>query len=170
MTKRVEGSASVLRPGTTLTWTVTATNTGDTSFDGALRRAIVVDDLVDVLDDARLGDVAASTGSVSVEGSRLVWSGALASGASVSITYDATVTAAGDLRANNVAFVADAPDADAPEECAEPVCATTTSTLTTADRLPQTGTSITWGLIALALALVSGGVWLLTRRGEAAEE
>ncbi|SER30994.1 DUF7927 domain-containing protein [Microlunatus flavus] len=76
-------------PGSPVRFTVTATNTGRTAFVGAT----FTDDLTGVLDDAAYGgDARASSGSVSFAGSALTWTGNLAAGAAVTLTYTVTVS------------------------------------------------------------------------------
>ncbi|MVA75051.1 DUF11 domain-containing protein [Auraticoccus sp. F435] len=116
------------RIGDTVTYTVTVTNTGSVAYtDEAPAR--VQDDLSGVLDDATLDEtsIVASAGTATLTGSRLTWSGALAPEESVTITYDVTLTAAGDGVVENVAFQTVCPTDDADcdptppplEECAE---------------------------------------------------
>ncbi|MBK9159235.1 MAG: DUF11 domain-containing protein [Micropruina sp.] len=89
--------------GSTVTYTVTVTNTGGTGFVGAM----VTDDLSGVLDDAVYNtDAVASSGSVSVTGSTLSWSGDLAyPSVPVTINYSVTVKApdTADLLLSNAA-------------------------------------------------------------------
>lgn len=169
--KKVAGPSSAAKPGTKLTYTVTATNTGPTSFNGTTRVATIVDDLSDVLDDATLGTVSAQSGKVVVDGNRLVWTGAVAAGASVDITYVVTVTAAGNQKAVNVAFVTADPSQQHPTP-GNPDVATTSTQLTKDVRpLPITGAklamSIIGGLLAISLATF-GAVILMRRRREEA--
>lgn len=83
-----------VRPGDRLTYSVVVKNTGGTAFSGVgADVASFADDLSRVLDDATYnGD--ASGGAV-VTGSVLSWKGALAVGATVTITYSVTVGALG---------------------------------------------------------------------------
>jgi uncharacterized repeat protein (TIGR01451 family)/LPXTG-motif cell wall-anchored protein len=75
-------------PGATVKYTVTVTNTGAVDYtDGA--PASFTDDLSKVLDDATYNDDA--TGGATVTDNTLSWSGALASGATKTITYSVTV-------------------------------------------------------------------------------
>ncbi|WP_327709150.1 hypothetical protein OG912_10670 [Streptomyces sp. NBC_00464] len=74
--------------GDTVTYTISATNTGETT----LSPAHVTDDLSGVLDDAALtAGPTASTGTAQVTGNTLDWSGNLAPGDTATITYTVTV-------------------------------------------------------------------------------
>ncbi|WP_204046441.1 DUF7927 domain-containing protein, partial [Acrocarpospora phusangensis] len=80
--------AATTAPGGTVEYTITVTNTGQTSYPAAT----LTDSLAGVLDDAvYAGDGAATTGTVSQTGSDLTWTGALAPGASATITYSVVV-------------------------------------------------------------------------------
>ncbi|WP_051752255.1 putative Ig domain-containing protein [Streptosporangium amethystogenes] len=75
-------------PGATVNYTVTVTNSGQTPYTGAA----VTDLLAGVLDDATYNaDAGATTGTVTLAGSNLGWTGDLAVGASATITYSVTV-------------------------------------------------------------------------------
>ncbi|WP_416970237.1 isopeptide-forming domain-containing fimbrial protein [Streptomyces sp. 4F14] len=75
-------------PGTKVTYTVTARNTGTATYSGAT----FTDDLTDVIDDAAYGnDASATAGSVSWASPKVSWTGDLAAGASATVTYSATV-------------------------------------------------------------------------------
>jgi uncharacterized repeat protein (TIGR01451 family) len=74
--------------GDEVTYTVHATNNGDTAIDPAT----FTDDLTGVLDDGALvGDPAADTGTATVTGSTLAWSGTLAPGQTATITYSVRI-------------------------------------------------------------------------------
>lgn len=78
-------------PGATIGYTVTATNSGAT----VLSAATFSDSLTGVLDDAAYNaDAAATSGTPSLVGSTPRWTGALAAGATATITYSVTVHAA----------------------------------------------------------------------------
>ncbi|WP_187976369.1 isopeptide-forming domain-containing fimbrial protein [Mycetocola sp. JXN-3] len=69
------------------TYTVSVTNT--TGVD--LTDFVVTDDLRNVLDDAEISAIRASIGSASLSGNALTWTGNLAVGETLTITYVATV-------------------------------------------------------------------------------
>jgi len=91
-------SGSTVNAGSTITYTVTGTNTGATVLDPV----VVTDDLSKVLDNATLtGTPTASVGSAPVvSGSTLTWTGALPVGGKVVLTY--TVTVKADVTAGTV--------------------------------------------------------------------
>ncbi|WP_244223440.1 DUF11 domain-containing protein [Amycolatopsis circi] len=78
-------------PGSVVSYTVTVTNDGKADWNGAR----VTDDLTDVLDDATYNNDARATGSGTVAydepGRALRWTGDVAVGATVTITYTVTV-------------------------------------------------------------------------------
>lgn len=99
---QISKTASVpsARPGDTVAYTITVRNTGSQAYDSAS----FTDDLGDVLQDATFdGNATASTGSVTYALPALSWSGALAAGATATITYSVTVKNpdAGDHRMVN---------------------------------------------------------------------
>jgi uncharacterized repeat protein (TIGR01451 family) len=79
-------------PGATIGYTVTVTNSGATNYSAAT----FADPLTGVLDDADYNnDAVAGTGTVGYADSTLTWTGALAPGASTTVTYSVTPRAAG---------------------------------------------------------------------------
>ncbi|MBW4716800.1 DUF11 domain-containing protein [Saccharothrix sp. SC076] len=91
------------KPGGKTTYTITATNDGKAAWRGAT----ITDDLTGVVDDAAYGgDVAASTGTAAYDPAtrKITWTGDVAAGASVTITFSATAGSppAGDKRLVNV--------------------------------------------------------------------
>ncbi|MFJ2369219.1 DUF6923 family protein [Microbacterium sp. NPDC087665] len=106
------------RPGDVVTYTVTATNTGagDYTTDNP---AVVFDDLSGVLDDAGYNaDVAASApGTLGYQSPLISWSGALAVGASVEITYSVTLQPGGDGEVSNVTWIPEDPGVTTPPTC-----------------------------------------------------
>ena len=81
-------NTSLAEPGSVIGYTVTVTDSGQTSYTGA----VVTDDLTGVLGDAAYdGDAAATSGSVSYADPVLTWTGDLAPGDSATVTYSVTV-------------------------------------------------------------------------------
>ena len=97
-------SGSTVAPGGTVDYTVTVKNTGNTRLDPVT----VTDDLTNVLSNATLvtGSPAASAGAAPVvAGASLTWTGAMAPGQTVTLTYSVTVNASavpGTVVANKV--------------------------------------------------------------------
>ncbi|MFS0712948.1 DUF11 domain-containing protein [Microbacterium sp. 2P01SA-2] len=80
--------SETVRPGGVVTYTVTVTNTGEVAYTDEAPAAFE-DDLAGVLDDAVYNDDASNGATVS--GSTLTWSGALAVGQTITVTYSVTV-------------------------------------------------------------------------------
>ena len=81
-------SVATATPGSTVGYTITVDNTGQTPYNGAS----VTDSLTGVLDDATYNNnAAASTGTVSYASPVLTWTGDLATGETATITYTVTV-------------------------------------------------------------------------------
>lgn len=186
--------ADTVTAGETVTYTVTIHNNSATESYDAAYPATFVDDLTAVLDDGDLvGTPSASAGSVSVVGDRLVWSGPLAAGETVTVTYQVAMTSAGDKEVRNVAFVTPPGPVDpatglpldpltlqplpTPAVCAAPVCASTDATVTvpptptpiptpspTPNSLPNTGADVTGLAAGAGLLLAAGLVALVARR------
>jgi uncharacterized repeat protein (TIGR01451 family)/fimbrial isopeptide formation D2 family protein len=84
-------SVPVANVGGTVDYTITVTNTGQTDYTAG-DPASLADDLTGVLDDATYnGNATATAGTVSYSSPTLSWSGALAVGATVTITYSVKV-------------------------------------------------------------------------------
>jgi uncharacterized repeat protein (TIGR01451 family)/fimbrial isopeptide formation D2 family protein len=99
ITKQVNRTSVSL--GDTVAYTVTVRNVGTVDFT-ATNPATAIDDLSDVLDDATwVGNATASAGNVSFSSPNLTWTGPLAVGAAVTLTYsvkvNATATGSGAL-------------------------------------------------------------------------
>ena len=78
LTMAVTASTPTANPGTTVTYTITVTNSGTVAVSGAA----LTDSLSGVLDDATYnGDAAATAGSVTYSSPNLTWTGNLAVGA-----------------------------------------------------------------------------------------
>ena len=82
-------NVSTTTPGATIGYTLTITDTGQTSYDAAT----VTDPLAGVTDDAAAfgDDAAATAGSVDYTAPDLTWTGDLAPGASAVITFTVTI-------------------------------------------------------------------------------
>lgn len=87
VTKSASTTAAV-GPGARVTYTITVRNTGTAAYT-PMNPASFVDDMSDVLDDATY-DGDASSGAA-IHGTTLRWSGALAVGAVVTVTYSVTI-------------------------------------------------------------------------------
>lgn len=133
--------------GDTVTYTVEAENTGATGYDAA-NPAQIADDLSGVMDDADVvpGSLRATVDGDPVTapqltGDRLTWSGPLAAGKTVVLTYQVTIKTGGDLQGRNLAFVVppgdDPDDQDPPEECVDGVAEDGTPCDTTTFRVPR---------------------------------
>lgn len=92
-------SPATVKVGDRITYTVTATQFGAAPVAGAT----LVDDLSGVLDDATYNnDATADAGTVTRTGTALTWTGDLAVGQTVTITYSVTVVGGGDTTIHNV--------------------------------------------------------------------
>ena len=88
LTITLSASPGSTTPGGKVTYTITAKNSGQTDYTGA----IITDPLTGLLDDASYGgDATASTGAVSFSSPNLTWTGNLATGATVTVTFSVTV-------------------------------------------------------------------------------
>ncbi|WP_155990762.1 GEVED domain-containing protein [Paraoerskovia marina] len=174
--------------GDVVTYTVVATNVGSVDFTAGAP-ATVVDDMTEVLDDATYNDdatVSPEGGDLVFDAPQLIWSGPLAAGDSVEITYSVTLTGEGDLEVRNVAFAVPGPDCTAgagcgeitpPAECTDgvdedgracddveftitPSVPTAPPTSPTNPALPVTGAQVA-AMVGLVLLLLIGGAALL---------
>jgi large repetitive protein len=115
-------------PGGAVHYTITVTDSGQTPYTGAT----VTDNLTGVVDDAAYNnDGAATVGTVSYASPTLTWTGNLAVGATVTITYSATVDdpETGDkIMVNTVTSAA--PGSTCPSGTANPACSATVAVIT----------------------------------------
>lgn len=102
------------RVGDTVTYTVSATNTGELDYTTELP-ATYTDDLTGVLDDATYNNDASADvdGTIAYTAPKLSWTGALPAGETVTMTYTVTLTATGDGAVRNVVY-GDTPDITTP--------------------------------------------------------
>ncbi|PRB13249.1 isopeptide-forming domain-containing fimbrial protein [Microbacterium sp. MYb62] len=156
------GSGSSVATGSIVTYTLTGTNTGETGLD----EVVITDDLTGVLRhaDLRAGATAVvadrAAAAPVVDGNQLRWSGSLAEGESVRITYSVTVHAdAAGATLRNVAVAAATPPGG--ETITPPPSATENPVLTP---LALTGGLLAPWVLALAIALLLGGAVLLIVR------
>lgn len=162
VTKSVDKTSAA--EGDTVTWTVTVRNTGTAAYTTD-SPATFTDDMSDVLDDATYnGD---ATNGATFAGKTLSWSGPLAVGQTLAVTYSATVDTpdTGDRNLHNVVTsdgcgTAASCATDTPIDPAPPAASGSTP-----PALAFTGTELVGPGIALALLLlVLGGAGLYQGR------
>ncbi|MDR2253774.1 MAG: DUF11 domain-containing protein, partial [Bifidobacteriaceae bacterium] len=165
--KTTQGPAAP-RAGDRLTYTVHLTNIGDAAYTQA-SPALIVDDLTELLLNARYNDDAQTTpasGTITVADGRLTWSGPLDAHATVTLTFSVTLTAAAGGAVENLAWspveltdpppdqAVDCPiSADAPDPLSATLCAATetrrtnvaiTKEVTGPPGVPRTGDLLTY--------------------------
>ena len=137
ITKTANTTAAV--PGATVTYTITVADTGQTPYTGAT----VTDSLDGVLGDAAYNnDAAASAGSVSYASPDLTWTGDLAVGGTVTITYSVTVRdpdTGGKLMVNFVTSTD--PGSTCPFDSPNPGCTVSIPVLTPALTIVKTASA-----------------------------
>ena len=159
-------SASTAGPGDTLTYTITATNSGTVGYD-AKQPASFADDMAMLLDDASYvsGSAKASEGSVGyTPGSGISWSDSgLAPGATATITYQVTVNNPdkGDGILTNT-VVSDAMHNNCMKDSHDAACSTTTYVTKPA---PLASPWVIGGVLSAA-GLAAAGYVLLRRRSD----
>ncbi len=120
-------TVSITTPGSTVGYTITVADTGQTPYTGAQ----VTDTLAGVLGDAAYdGNATASAGTASYHAPVLTWTGDLALGGTVTITYSVTVNdpdTGGRILANTV--VSSEPGSDCPAGSADPRCGVTVAVM-----------------------------------------
>ena len=116
---------SQVNAGGKVNYTISATNAGEAAYPGTT----LTDSLAEVLDVAAYdADAVASSGALSFADETLAWTGTLAVGATVVITYSATVgvtDADNDVLVNTV--VSDAVGSNCATDSVDPACSTTTT-------------------------------------------
>ena len=151
-----------------ITYTITGVNDGNVDLNAQLH-----DDLSEVLAHADMtSEPVASTGEVSFTGTDIYWTGSLAEGQEVVITYTVTThPGVGNVLINNVVN-GEATPID-PEHGTEPIIPEEVRTehptpelIETENRLPDTGGAGVWALVigGLIMAVIGGAIWLIWRR------
>lgn len=157
-------AGTIVKPGDRIHYTVTVTQTGD-----AATHATVVDDLSKVLDDATwTDDAAATSGTVKRDGDTLRWTGELAPGQVVTVTYSVRVNGHGDQRIANVVTSPDAAAACVPAADGNPGCRTDHTVDPPIAGLAATG-SDSAGWLLLGLGLIGGGLAVAIARRRRAQ-
>ena len=134
-------SVSTTTPGSTVVYTLTVTNTGQTPYTGVS----VTDPLTGVLDDAAFNNDASTTsGSVSYASPNLTWTGDLAPGGTATITFSVTVNNpdTGDKSLTTTVTSAAAGN-NCPAGGTDPRCTTTVTVLIPALAITKTATAST---------------------------
>ncbi|MGF3052688.1 DUF5979 domain-containing protein [Microbacterium sp. YY-03] len=153
-------SGATVKPGETITYTLSATNTGD----GVLTGAIAIDDLSGVLAHATLaGDLPAG---LTLSDQTLSWEiPSLEVGATATVSYIVTVKAdAAGVVIKNVVTPAGTPGGGCVDSCSTEHNVPTPPAAPKPP-LPATGTAnvLPWGLLG-GFALIAGLVLMVTRR------
>ena len=149
-------STATATPGSTVSYTITVANTGQTPYSGAT----VTDPLTSVLDDAAYnGNAAATTGTVSFTSPTLTWTGSLNPGAAATITYSVTVHSpdTGDgILANTVTSAT--PGNNCPAGSTDPRCTTTvTVTALTITNIASVSTTTPGSVVAYTVTITNTG-------------
>ena len=135
-------NVSTTTPGSTFGYTITITNTGQTSYDGAT----VIDNLAGVTDDAVAfgNDAATTAGSVDYVSPDLTWTGDLAPGQAATITFTATVDNpdTGDKTITST-LTSTAAGSTCPPSGPAPACTSTVTVLIPALTITKTATTTT---------------------------
>ena len=133
---------STTTPGSTFGYTITITNTGQTSYDGAT----VTDPLSGVTDDAVAfgNDAATTVGSVDYTSPNLTWTGDLAPGQAATITFTVTVSNpdTGDKILTST-LTSTAAGSTCPPAGPAPACTATVTVLIPALTITKTATTTT---------------------------
>jgi uncharacterized repeat protein (TIGR01451 family)/fimbrial isopeptide formation D2 family protein len=163
VTKTVNTTAAV-KPGAKVTYTVTVKNTGAVAFTSA-NPASFTDDMSDVLDDATYNNDA--THGAKLQGTTLTWSGPLAVGDTIEVTYSVTVKPVGSGNGALINSVDPPVDGSCVGTCRTdtPIVGAPVPLKSVIPGLAFTGTELVGPGIGLALMLLAlGGALLIVRR------
>ncbi|MFI6453804.1 putative Ig domain-containing protein [Streptosporangium amethystogenes] len=141
LTLATSADRTTVTPGGTVTYTTTVANTGQTPYTGAT----AIDDLTGVLTDATYnGDASATSGTVTLTGSALTWTGDLAVGATATIVYSVTVNNPdlGDKLLENEVF-SDTLGSTCPSSGSVPACTALVTVLVPALTIVKTADAVT---------------------------
>jgi uncharacterized repeat protein (TIGR01451 family) len=145
---------TVVSVGDRITYTLTVTQRGA----GAVTGASVVDDLVEVVDDAAWdGVTTASSGTVDVVGTEITWSGDLAVGQVVTIRYAVVIMGTGDGVLDNAVTSFD------PRTLCDPASPCETRHVLSPAAVANTG-SVPTGTLGFGLLILLVGVAVVTLR------
>ncbi|MFI2691325.1 internalin, partial [Kitasatospora sp. NPDC018619] len=112
------GTPKDIKAGDTVTYTLTVTNTGQADYPGAT----LTDDLSGVVDDATYNNDASNGAVYDPASKKLTWTGDVAKGATVTITYSVTATLTGDGKLANTVT---APGSNCVQGSGDPRCGET---------------------------------------------
>jgi uncharacterized repeat protein (TIGR01451 family) len=127
LTISTTASSSTTTPGSTVRYTITVTDSGQTSYTGVT----VTDDLSNIMNDSAYnGDAAATVGSVSYASPVLTWTGDLNPGDTATITFSIAINNPdnGDKHLVNT-VVSTAPGSTCPPGSTNPACTTAVTDL-----------------------------------------
>lgn len=153
-------TGSFVAPGSTITYTLTATN----DSDSPVRDVLISDDLSDVLDNAAfVAFIDDNDGRATREGNVLTWNvGTLEANTTLSVAY--TVNVDSDARGITLSNVVTGAGGVPPTQCTANEPCKTEHTTPTESGLAITGGMITLIALPIALALVVGGAVLVIAR------
>jgi uncharacterized repeat protein (TIGR01451 family) len=144
-------------PGGTVHYTITVTDTGQTSYPAAT----LTDPLTGVLDDANYNnDAHATAGTVSFTTPNLTWTGALSIGQTATITYSVTAHSSADAHDATLtdAVTSSTPGNNCPSGSTDPHCSTTVTVAAPAPIATQSSVpALTIAKSADAASVVPGG-------------
>ncbi|MGP0025939.1 MAG: beta strand repeat-containing protein, partial [Streptosporangiaceae bacterium] len=151
-------STTSTTPGSTVSYTITVTNAGQSAYTGAT----FTDPLTGVLDDASYnGDATATVGNVSYTSPNLTWTGNLAVGATATITFSVTVS---NPDTGNKILASTITSATAGGNCAagstDPRCATSVTVLVpglTIAVSASTGTTTPGSVVQYTVTVTNSG-------------